>query len=261
MKKECKSKKMISGKERYIRTIVAKHPDESKEMLELAWHFHSLDKAKKYSEILGCCNSYADIASKAICEMFVEGDIDDRKAVNTAFIDALLPFTHLERKGVPHSVVYHIKKVLEDKDVLAERRARKLLRQKGKEEMQIGKTTVTVKQSHYLLVAEDVDVNKLMQLSQIAANLGVKAIVSEVIIPKQKGNTAEHRVLDASHMLKCRLGSRKNGLIRVQLVPVYPEASKWISLHEYKVRMGHCLQNVIISNRIKSNVSFGIDVF
>ena len=133
MKKECKSKKTISGKERFIHTIAAKHPEESKEMFELAWHFHSLDKAKRYSEILGRCNSYADIASKAIREMFVEGDIDNQKAVNAAFIDALLPFTHLERKGVPHSVVYHIKKVLEDKDVLAERRARKLLQQNDKE--------------------------------------------------------------------------------------------------------------------------------
>ncbi len=261
MKKECKSKKTISGKERFIHTIAAKHPEESKEMFELAWHFHSLDKAKRYSEILGRCNSYADIASKAIREMFVEGDIDNQKAVNAAFIDALLPFTHLERKGVPHSVVYHIKKVLEDKDVLAERRARKLLQQNDKE-LQIGKNTATVKQSHYLLVAEDVDVNKLMQLSQFAANLGVKAMVSEVIIPMQKGDTAEHRGLDASHMLKCRLGIRRNGFIRVQLVPVYSETSKWISLHvlplstgipldvskrkfqisrpyEYKVRMGN----------------------
>mgnify|MGYP000151178387 FL=1 len=76
MKKENKSKKTISGKERFINMIAAKHPEASKEMLELAWHFHSLDKAKRYSGILGCCNSYADIASKAIREMFVEGDID-----------------------------------------------------------------------------------------------------------------------------------------------------------------------------------------
>ena len=111
MKKE--SKKTMSGKERFINMIAVKHPEESKEMLELAWHFHSLDKAKRYSEILGCCNSYADIASKAICEMFVAGDIDSQKAVNTVFIKALLPFTNLEREGIPHSVVYHIKKVLE----------------------------------------------------------------------------------------------------------------------------------------------------
>ena len=229
MKNECKSKKTISGKERFINMIAAKHPEESKEMLELAWHFHSMDKAKRYNEILGCCNSYADIASKAIREMFVEGDIDSQKAVNTIFIKALLPFTNLERDGVPHSVVYHIKKVLEDKDVLAERRTRKE-RQQMDNEIRTGNTPVTVHSSHYLLTAEDVDLDKLMQLQQMAIQLGVKATVSEVIIPAQKGDISKHYRLAASHKLKRRIDVHRNDLFRIQFVPDASETKKLITV-------------------------------
>lgn len=53
MKNNDKNEKAMSGKERFIKTIAAKHPEASKEMLELAWHLHNFDKAKMYSEILG----------------------------------------------------------------------------------------------------------------------------------------------------------------------------------------------------------------
>lgn len=238
-----KSKKTISGKERFINMIAAKHPEESKEMLELAWHFHSLDKAKMYSEILGCCNSYADIASKAIREMFVEGDIDSQKAVNTVFIKVLLPFTNLEREGVPHSVVYHIKKVLEDKDVLAERRTRKE-RQQTDKEIRTRNTPVTVHPSHYLLTAEDVDLDKLMQLQQMAIRLGVKATVSEVIIPAQKGDIPKHYRLDASHKLKRRIEIHRNDLIRIQLVPDNLETSKLITVPILPLSTGVSLSDI-----------------
>lgn len=59
--------------------------------------------------------------------MYVEGDIDAQKTVNVAFIGVLLPFTNLERKDVPHSVVYHIKKILDDKEVQKERLLKWLL--------------------------------------------------------------------------------------------------------------------------------------
>ena len=246
MKKENKGKRTISGKERFINMIAAKHPEESKEMLELAWHFHSLDKAKMYSEILGCCNSYADIASKAIREMFVEGDIDSQKAVNTIFINALLPFTNLEREGVPHSVVYHIKKVLEDKDVLADRQARKERQQQDKE-IRTGNTPVTVRPSHYLLTAEDVDLEKLMQLQQMAIQLGVKVTVSEVIIPTQKGGIPKHYRLDASHKLKRRIEIHRNDLIRI-FVPDASETNKLITVPILPLSTGVSLSDISKKN-------------
>lgn len=216
----------MSGKERFIKTIAAKHPEASKEMLELAWHLHNFDKAKMYSEILGCCNSYADIASKAIRKMLAVCDIDAQKAVNAAFIRALFPFTNLEKKGVPHSVVYHVKKILEDKDVLAERQAHKKLQQMNNEVPIVR----TIKQSHYLLVAEGADVEKLIKLRQMAAGLGITATVSEVIIPIKKGDMAKHYSLDTLHKLQRRSGIQRNNQIRIQFLPNHSETGRLIKV-------------------------------
>ena len=110
------------GKERYIKQLENRYPGETKEILELAWHFHSMEKAKYYEEVLAQCNSNADIAFVAVRQMYVSGDIDRVKATSEKFIALLLPFTSKERMGKPHSVVYHIRKMLAEKEVHVERK-------------------------------------------------------------------------------------------------------------------------------------------
>ena len=82
-----------------------------------------MEKTKHYIRLLGTCNSNADIAWKAIREMYVASDIDGIKAKNKRFIKALLPFTCLDREGNPHSIAYHIRAMLDDPQVKAERQA------------------------------------------------------------------------------------------------------------------------------------------
>lgn len=55
--------------------------------------------------------------------MHVACDIDSVQAISAEFIAALLPFTCMEKSANPHSVAYHIRKMLDDDAVKAERRA------------------------------------------------------------------------------------------------------------------------------------------
>lgn len=107
----------------YLKRLRLRFPEEPDTVLELGWHFHDMEKTKHYIRLLGTCNSNADIAWKAIREMYVAGDIDGIKAKNKRFIKALLPFTCLDREGNPHSIAYHIRAMLDDPQVKAERQA------------------------------------------------------------------------------------------------------------------------------------------
>lgn len=105
----------------YLKRLRLRFPEEPDTVLELDWHFHDMEKTKHYIRLLETCNSNADIAWKAIREMYVAGDIDGIKAKNKRFIKALLPFTCLDREGNPHSIAYHIRAMLDDPQVKAER--------------------------------------------------------------------------------------------------------------------------------------------
>jgi hypothetical protein len=109
-------------KDKYIKSFREHYPEEPDEVLELAWHFHGVEKAREYVEVLNSCNSYADVANKAIRQMYVSGDIDSITAVSEKFIALLLPFTCMGKQGKPHSVAYHVRKMLENDTVKVERK-------------------------------------------------------------------------------------------------------------------------------------------
>ena len=109
-------------KDKYIKSFREHYPEEPDEVLDLAWHFHGVEKAREYVEVLNSCNSYADVANKAIRQMYVSGDIDSITAVSEKFIALLLPFTCMGKQGKPHSVAYHVRKMLENDTVKVERK-------------------------------------------------------------------------------------------------------------------------------------------
>ena len=110
------------NKEEYKKSLHRHYPEEPDNVLELAWHFHGMEKAKKYIKLLETCNHNADLAIKAIRAMYVSCDIDAVKAVSEKFITVLLPFTCMEKTAKPHSVTFHVRKMLDDCDVKAERK-------------------------------------------------------------------------------------------------------------------------------------------
>lgn len=113
----------MNKKEEYKKSLRSHYPDEPDNVLELVWHFHSVEKARKYIKLLGTCNRNADLSTKVVRTMYVACDIDSVQAVSEKFITALLPFTCMEKSANPHSVAYHIRKMLDDDAVKVERRA------------------------------------------------------------------------------------------------------------------------------------------
>lgn len=111
------------NKEEYKKSLQNHYPDEPDNVLELAWHFHSIEKAKGYTKILMTCNNYADVAIKAVRVMYTSCDIDSVMALKESFITSLLPFTCMPEPGNAHSAAYHIRKILKDDVVKAERKA------------------------------------------------------------------------------------------------------------------------------------------
>lgn len=123
----------------FIHQLSLRHPDASRELLELAWQLHDFQKAEAYVKTLAHCNRYADIAWGPIRQLYVNGDIDSLKAVNERFINALLPFTCLDRKPLAHSVVYHVHQMLNDMETQAAHK-RHLVAKQG--EVKKGKYTI-----------------------------------------------------------------------------------------------------------------------
>ena len=75
----------------YKQSLQRSHPEEPDEVLNVAWHFHSLEKAKYWIGILATCNCYADVASKVIHPLYVSGEIDSVKATGRKGTLLLLP--------------------------------------------------------------------------------------------------------------------------------------------------------------------------
>lgn len=110
------------SKESCIESLRIRYPDEPAEVLELAWRFHSMEKAKKYIAMLETCNSNADVAWKVVRLMYILGDIDEVLVTQESFLSTLLPFTSLPKESKAHSVAHHTRNMLRDKDVIAMRK-------------------------------------------------------------------------------------------------------------------------------------------
>ena len=109
------------NKDRYIAELRAQHPELPQEFFDFCAVIPDYDKAMHYTDLLGTCSTYADIARKVIRPMYVSGDIDDVRAKSEKFLALLLPLACLSVKGKPHSALYHVKKIIDDKAVKDER--------------------------------------------------------------------------------------------------------------------------------------------
>ena len=98
------------------------YPDASDEMLELSSVFHDYAKAQSYADLLVSCTTYADIAHKVVCRMYVNGDIDSTRAKSEKFLKLLLPFACLDKHGNGHAAAYHVRRAIDDPLVREERK-------------------------------------------------------------------------------------------------------------------------------------------
>lgn len=112
----------MTNKEKYIADLRSQYAEEPEEFLELCWVLHDYDKARGYADLLATCTSYADIAQKVIRPMYVGGDIDDIRARSEKFLSLLIPLACLGIVGNSHAAVYHVRQMLDDADVRAERK-------------------------------------------------------------------------------------------------------------------------------------------
>lgn len=109
-------------KEKYMEKLRRDSPGEPEEWYALAWHFRSAGKARLYAGLLASCNANADIAEKVVRRMYVSCDIGLQTALSEKFIRLLLPLACMEKRTKPHSVAYHIRKMLREDSVREERR-------------------------------------------------------------------------------------------------------------------------------------------
>lgn len=164
------------NKEEYKKLLQQHYPGEPDEVLELAWHFHGVEKAKKYIELLAVCNHSADVARKAIYQMYVSCDVDAIKAVSEKFITALLPFTCMEKSVKPHSLVYHVRKMLDDDTVRAERKMEEARRRQiylFQQPDEISRTANVTIQIQFVTDNEDF-IRQILQLASTSNALFVK---------------------------------------------------------------------------------------
>ena len=110
------------SKEEYKQALRKIHPDEPDEVLNVAWRFHDMKKAKQCIEELVKCTSYADLANNVIRALYLSCEINSAKALQLSFLSDLLPFTSMDRVGNPHSAAYHVRKMLRDENVQRERK-------------------------------------------------------------------------------------------------------------------------------------------
>lgn len=111
----------MTNKDKYIAELRARHPELPQDFFNFCAAIPDFDKAMHYADLLGTCSTYADIAQKVIRPMYVSGDIDSVRAKSENFLELLLPLARLDVKGKPHAAVYHVKKIIDDKDVRDER--------------------------------------------------------------------------------------------------------------------------------------------
>ena len=173
------------NKEEYKKSLHRHYPEEPDNVLELAWHFHGMEKAKKYIKLLETCNHNADLAIKAIRAMYVSCDIDAVKAVSEKFITVLLPFTCMEKTAKPHSVTFHVRKMLDDCDVKAERKTEEarlrqacLTRQRANSPSRTADVTIQIR---FQTDNEDL-IRQIMQLASASNAVLVKVEESDLEI-------------------------------------------------------------------------------
>lgn len=74
------------NKEEYKQSLLRRYPGKDEKTCELAWYFHSMEKVQHYISLLAQCNSYGEVANKAVRTMYVSGDICSDVAVKEAFV-------------------------------------------------------------------------------------------------------------------------------------------------------------------------------
>lgn len=110
-------------KKEYKLSLRGTYPNEPDEVLNLAWHFHSMEKAKWCIGVLATCTSYADAADKVIRPLYIACVISSMKALSGHFLTDLLLFTTMDRAVNAHSAAHHVRKVLADEAVRKARKA------------------------------------------------------------------------------------------------------------------------------------------
>lgn len=111
----------MSGKTTYLSEIRAQHPDLSEELLELTWHLHDVEKARRYGAQLNACTDYPSIVHRVVRTMYVMDEIDMQKAKSEKFLDLLVSMACLEKPGNGHAAVYYVRQMLDEKAVQEER--------------------------------------------------------------------------------------------------------------------------------------------
>lgn len=111
------------SKKEFIDDLRRHYPGKRDEVYELAFRFHSMDKALEYSELLSTCNNYTAIAQKVVRRMYVLGEIYEQEARSEAFLAILVALACLSANSNAHAAMYHVKNMLCEADVVAEVKA------------------------------------------------------------------------------------------------------------------------------------------
>lgn len=119
--------------------LKSRYPEEKDDVIELAFIFQDMEKAKRYISEIDTCGTY-DALAGIILKMYRKGDIDEVRAKSEdKFIAKLLPFaTGLDvKRSNAHSAAHHIRRLIDAavKDNEREKyqldKIEKELRQKG----------------------------------------------------------------------------------------------------------------------------------
>ncbi len=206
------------NKEEYKKSLQNHYPDEPDNVLELIWYFHSVEKARKYIKLLETCNRNADLSTKVVRTMYVACDIDSVQAVSEKFITALLPFTCMEKSANPHSVAYHIRKMLDDDAVKAERRAtEERIRQVNSARLPVATSSRTVNVTIQMTFPIN-DEESLRKIMQFVSQFNVPLVKVEEDSVSEFGDTstAIEPIIEFFTLKSCHSLHRKQNLYRLE---------------------------------------------
>lgn len=156
------------NKEEYKQSLKRSYPDEPDGVLELAWYLHNMEKAKQYISQLMTCNTYMDVATKVIRPMYTSCDIDSVLALKESFLSVLLPFTAMDKAWNAHSATYHIRKMLDNDLVKAERRATEARQRQAYLERQQAEITPRSFTANIQILLQTDDENLIRQILNLA---------------------------------------------------------------------------------------------
>lgn len=182
----------MTYRDTYMEKLRQEHPGRPDGWYELAWRFRSPEKAELYGGLLAACNVNADIAGTVVRRMYVSGDIDIQTALSEKFIRLLLSLTCMDRSSKPHSVAYHIRKMLRDDEVRAERRRMEEQRMQhwrsGRQENStVSGTEPPSQRKMYVVEIPDPTADKVQKLMQWAKESGSSVFETVDIAPKNQG--------------------------------------------------------------------------